>query len=291
MSVYRVNPCGLVPKKDTNPIEYRTISHQSAPKGSGINDGISKLDFETKYENVAHAARWIRHFGRNCQLVKVDIQEAYRILPIHPLDQPLQGIVCQGKLYFDLRVAFGSRSAPGIFCRFADLLAWIAIQWGLPAVIHYIDDFLIIVPRAGEAAKTLFLSILDALSVPYKLKKLEGPTTRLVYLGITLDTTDLTASIPEGKRDKIIELLQGWHKKRWCFLDELRSLVGSLIWLTQVMPQARIFIQSFINLMKGRSGVRTRLSLKAQHRQDLDWWLETLPNWKTVDYESIHRRE
>src|SRR5205807_10087665 len=87
--------------KTENETEYRVISHQSAPKGASVNDGISKKEFEIKYENVAHAAKWIRFYGQNCQLVKVDIKEAYRNLPIHPLDQTLQGVVCEGKLYFD----------------------------------------------------------------------------------------------------------------------------------------------------------------------------------------------
>ena len=48
IKVFRVNPCGLVPKKDTKPTEYRVISHQSAPKGASVNDGISKKEFEIK---------------------------------------------------------------------------------------------------------------------------------------------------------------------------------------------------------------------------------------------------
>ena len=169
-------------------------------------------------------------------MIKVDIQEAYRNLPIHLLDQILQGVVCENRLYFDLCVAFGSRSAPGIFCCFANLLAWIGHQKGLPAIIHYIDDFLIIVPKGGMAAKVLFLGLLEALGVPYKASKLEGPTTRLVFLGIMLDTNELIASIADDKRIEMLLLLKEWKLKRWCFLEELQSLIGSLIWLAQVMP-------------------------------------------------------
>ena len=164
----------------------------------------------------------------------------------------------------------------------ADLIAWMAVDQGLPAILHYIDDFLIAIPRGGLEAKNLFLRLLEVLGVPYKPSKLVGPTTQLVFLGITLNTTTMAASIPEMKRDEVLELLNQWREKRWCFVDELRSLISVLIWIGQVMPLGRVFIQSFIEKAKRHSGVRTRCSLGAQHKKDLNWWIETLPKWKGI---------
>ena len=96
-----VNPCGLVPKKDTTPTKYRVINHQSALIGSSVNDGIDKTDFAINYENVPCATKWIRELGEGCSLIKLDIKEAYRVIPIHPVDQVLQGIIHDNKLYFD----------------------------------------------------------------------------------------------------------------------------------------------------------------------------------------------
>ena len=104
----RVNPCGLVPKRDTDPVVYRVINHQSAPEGISVNDGIDKNNFVMNYEHVGHAARWIQFFGKGCQLIKIDIKEAYRIILIEPLNQTLQGVICEGKLYFDKCAAFGN---------------------------------------------------------------------------------------------------------------------------------------------------------------------------------------
>ena len=96
VDTYRINPCGLVPKRD-NVEEFRVIHHHSAPKLTSINNGINIEDFHTTYENVGHAAQWIRYFGEGCLLAKVDIKDAYRILPVHPLDQTLQGFICKRK--------------------------------------------------------------------------------------------------------------------------------------------------------------------------------------------------
>src|ERR1044072_129617 len=190
-----VNPLGLVEKRDTNPTEYRVITHHSAPHGSSVNDGIDKHEFKISFDTWKHAVRWIRHFGVGALLSKIDIKDAYRILPVHPIDQLLQGMVHDNQLYFDKALAFGSRSSCGIFCRFANILAWIAHVNGIPAIIYYVDDFLIISHPNKLDEKDTFLSLLSELKVPIKYQKLVSPATSLVYLGIELDTVNMTASL------------------------------------------------------------------------------------------------
>src|SRR5207248_10751221 len=95
---YRINPCGLVPKRD-NQNEFRVIHHHSAPRFDSVNDGINKEDFSTSYENVGHASKWIRTLVKDCLLAKIDIQEAYRILLMHPIDHTLQNIDYDANIY------------------------------------------------------------------------------------------------------------------------------------------------------------------------------------------------
>ena len=122
VDLFMVNPFGLVEKRETNPTEYRVITHHSAPYGSSVNDGIDRHEFKISFDTLKHAARWIRHFGPGSLLSKIDIKEAYRILPVHLIDQLLQGIICDNKLYFNKALAFNSQSSCGIFCRFADIV-------------------------------------------------------------------------------------------------------------------------------------------------------------------------
>jgi len=184
----------------------------------------------------------------------MDIKEVYRNVPIHPVDQPLQGVMHGENLFFDRCLAFGNRASAGIFCRLADLVAWIATQHGLPAVIHYIDDFLIIMPPlpiAAQIAKELFGSILDAIVMPYKLEKTVGPTTRLVFLGISLNTAEMSALITSEKKNQIVELLAPWVTRSFIRLKDLQSIIGRLMWVAQIAPQGRIFIHALIERTRG----------------------------------------
>ena len=53
---------------------------------------------------------------------KMDIQHAYRNIPVAPEDRRLLGMLWQGKVYVDKVLPFGLRSAPLIFSAVADAL-------------------------------------------------------------------------------------------------------------------------------------------------------------------------
>ena len=62
----------------------------------------------------------ILKLGPGTELAKIDIQNAYRIVPVHLEYRPLLGMKWQGKLYVDTTLPFGLRSAPKIFNAIAD---------------------------------------------------------------------------------------------------------------------------------------------------------------------------
>ena len=82
--------------------------------------------------------------GQGSQLAKVDIQNAYRNIPVLPEDWNLLGMVWENSLIIDTTFPFGLRSAPKIFTAVADAAEWIARQQGVTTILHYLDDFLVI---------------------------------------------------------------------------------------------------------------------------------------------------
>ena len=52
--------------------------------------------------------------------MKMDIESAYWIIPVHPEDRALLGVKWKGELIFDECLPFGLRSAPKIFTAVAD---------------------------------------------------------------------------------------------------------------------------------------------------------------------------
>ena len=104
----------LVPKShQTN--QWRLIHDLSSPKDYSVNDGIPQELCSLRYASVDQAVSIIQKLGRDTQLIKLDIKDAYRIVPVHPPDYHLLGIEWKGNTYLDRAQPFGLRSAPKIF--------------------------------------------------------------------------------------------------------------------------------------------------------------------------------
>lgn len=79
----RLSPIGLVPKKNGS---WRLIHHLSFPKGSSLNDYIDDTLCSVKYTSLDKVIDSLSLLGCNTLLGKIDIENAFRILPIHPND-------------------------------------------------------------------------------------------------------------------------------------------------------------------------------------------------------------
>jgi len=164
---------------------------------------------------VDHLASLVTSVGRGALLVKADIKEAYRIIPVHPHDQHLLGIRWNDSYYIDRMLPFGLRSAPKIFSAVADGLQWIMVQKGITHLLHYLDDFILVADSVDQAMsqKSTLISNFHRLGVPLELSKLEGPSTCLTFLGIEVDTEALLLRLPEDKLAKLSKNYPAVHSK------------------------------------------------------------------------------
>ena len=107
-----------------------------------MNDGISVEVCHMRYASVLDATALIRHLSRGAVLAKIDLKNAYCMVPVHADDHPLLAIRWGGETYIDTALPFGLRSALKIFSALADALAWILKDRGVAWQLHYLDDFL-----------------------------------------------------------------------------------------------------------------------------------------------------
>ena len=199
------------------------------------------------YITVQDAIQEITKLGKGALLAKLDIKDAYRMVPVHPTDRHLLGIQWQGATYINGVLPFGLCSAPKIFNSIADLLQWIIIDHCHIFVIHYLDDFLLIdPPRSSHCAKALdkTLAICQGLGIPIALEKLEGPSTQLTSLGVQLDTTVWEAQLPHDKLIRIHSMVKQWKGCSSCKAKELESLLGYLQDAARVVPSGNTELTS-----------------------------------------------
>ena len=204
-----INPIGVIPKGHT-PGKLCLIVDLSSPSGRSINDGINQAWCSLSYISVDDITRIIGRMGKGALLGKMDIKNAYRIVPVHQEDQLLLGIRWQGEVYIDTRLPFVLRSAPIISTALADALEWIVKQQGAGILLHYLDDFITVGPPDSPVCGSNMQNLCDTcaeLGVPVATEKTLGPTTCLTFLGIEVDTDLLELRLPQEKLQRVKQMV------------------------------------------------------------------------------------
>ena len=87
-------------------------------------------------------------------LAKMDIQQAYCNILVHPNDRHLLGKRRDCSLYIDTTLPIGLRSAPLIFSQWRDAFQWVIERDGVSWLAHYIDDLVTVgAPGSAECAR------------------------------------------------------------------------------------------------------------------------------------------
>ena len=151
----------------------------------------------------------------------------------------------------DCQLPFGLASAPVIF-PVGEALEWILCQRGVKAVIHYIDDFLLLGPPSSPECKdalAVTLQTCQGLGVPIVPEKTDGPVTSITFLGIQLDSTSMAVSLPQDKLTKLQAMVRAACKlKSVNDVHFLESLAGHLVHVTTVCSLAKAFLHHLFTL-------------------------------------------
>ncbi|XP_074539253.1 uncharacterized protein LOC141800545 [Halichoeres trimaculatus] len=286
--VFRTSPIGVATRKYSG--KKRLIFDLSAPRSGpimSVNSLIPPVPFSLHYSTVDNAIKLIKIAGRGAWLSKADITDAFKIVPIHPSQWHLFGVKWDQKFYFAVRLTFGCRSSPFIFNLVSEALCWILLNnIRLPAVLHLLDDFLLIDPPHDNSCSSLtkLKQLFNKLGVPLSDEKTLGPATSLEFLGITLDTSAMKASLPEQKLERIRSICQSLSSSGSFSKQQLLSLLGHLNFAMRIIPQGRSFISRLLDLASSVPNLHDQLELDEGCRSDLKFWSELLDQWNGISF-------
>ena len=201
-------------------------------------------------ESVDDAVRSILDLGLGALIAKLNIENAYRIVPVHPTDRLLLGMSWKGQIYIDTVLPLGLRSAPLIFTAVVDAVQWMLETQGVKHIMHYLDDYLVMGPANSPECQRSLEKTLDCcqwLGVPIAQHKTEGPSTQLVFLGMELNTRDGILRLPGAKLQRLQGEIKSWTGKWSCTKRSLLSLIGQLQHACCVVQPGRTFLRRMID--------------------------------------------
>ena len=277
---FHTSGLGLVPKHDGG---WRIIYHLSAPAGHSVNDFIDPFTYSLSYCSIDDAYTIINKLGPGALLSKIDLKDAFRLIPVRPADWNLLGIYWKHNFYIDTCLPFGLRSAPYLFNRLSSALHWILQHnYGVEYLLHYLDDFFTAgLANSDECEQNLnfMLMLCRKLNVPIKPSKVEGPATSLTFLGIHLNTISMEASITSERKQSLLQDLLFMQARKKCIKRELLSLIGKLSFACKILPVGQIFLRRLIDLSTTVKQLHHHIRLTTDARLDIRWWLDFLPQW------------
>lgn len=269
------SPLGLVPKHDGG---WRRIHDLSFPYGNSVNDGIPQEWGALEYTTFDEAVDALLQQGHGALLVKRDLKDAFRHIPVASSDQWLLGFCCDNFYWMERYLPFGLRTSPFIFDLFAKAVNWILIavlHWAV--VLHYLDDFFAILPSWADAQAycSQFDKLCDDLGLSINhTKDILG--TIADFLGIELDSIRMQARLPPDKLARARSMVEDLLKKATISHRELESAVGFLSFAAKIVIPGRAFLRRLFDAIRRPTAF---IRITSNMRADLLWWKAFLKDW------------
>jgi hypothetical protein len=190
--------------------------------------------------------------GHGAIFTKLDMRDAFKLVPAKPADYRLQGFGWLGSFFVDTQQIFGAVPSVSNFDRLAETVLDIATTVAeVPAnCIHRtLDDVVCVArPETGicqrftEAYKAVCnnLNIPLATPCPKREKAFENETEGTV-LGVMFDSKTLTWRFSDEKIAKILDDIFLMSTMKHADLKQTEKLVGRLNNFGQMMPMMRVF--------------------------------------------------
>ena len=279
-----VSPLNTVEKVGT--VERRVILDLSAPVGRSVNDGIDKTkylgeDIVISYPTVDSLVELVREKGRGCLLYKRDLKRAYRQLPIDPGDISYLAYRWEGQLYCDTVLPMGMTSSAFICQRTTSAVSFIMGERGYP-LVNYIDDFAGAEhPSHADKAFQELAGVLQELGLRESVKKAVPPSTRMEFLGVQLDTEELTLTVTQEKVRDIKKLTDEWMQWKRVKIRDVQQLVGKLNFVSRCVRPGRVLVSRLLNFLRAMSPNKNYV-VPEEVRKDVIWWNRYLDQFNGI---------
>ena len=222
----------------------------------------------------------------NCFFMTIDIKDAYFFVYIQPKDRKWLRFMWKNQYFQITCLLQGLTSAPRIFTKLLKPILSHFRKLGI-MVVCYIDDCFFIAPSAETLRKHVkyAMQMFDSVGITVNVRKsVLTPTQEVEFLGITLNSVNMSATLPSRRKESIKS--QGLRLlKKDPTLHDLAVFIGLAVASDSAVNLARLsykYLEIVRNqeLSQNRGNYNTVITLDDHAKDKIKWWVSN------VDYQT-----
>lgn len=221
--------------------------------------------------------------SRDCYMAKIDLKDAYYLLPIDKRYKKFLRFQFGNELYEFNCLPFGLNIAPRIFTKLFKPITKFLRQQGCQLII-YLDDILILGKDFSSCSRYIDITLktLSLLGFTINQKKsILNPTQKIDFLGFTFNSRRLCFSLPRKKINSVKEILQKILKIQTCRIRRFASLVGKLVSVSPTLTYGWLHVKPFEivkqqALKKNKYNFNGKMIIPDTLKQEFHWWLNNI---------------
>lgn len=280
-----IEPCPTFVDKPTFYSNVFVVPKRDGTLRTILNLKQLNLDVEYHHFKMDTIKDAIALMKKDCYFASIDLKDAYFSIPVHQDSRRLLRFLWEGKDYQFSCLPQGLSSSPRIFTKLLKPVYAYLRKKGY-TIVGYIDDSILIAESKEKLQKAIdeSLTLLDGLGFTiHPEKSVIYPTQQIEFLGFLLDSTNMTVSLIDRKKEKIKTFCCKMLSQNQVVIRELAQLIGNLVAAEQAVELAPLHYKSLEiernrALTKARGDYETRITLSNSARSDLQWWVDHIDN-------------
>ncbi len=160
----------------------------------------------------------------------IDLKDAYFHVSILPRHRPFLRFAFKGRAYQYKALPFGLSLSPRLFTKVVEAALVLLREAGI-RVLNYLDDWLILAQSRALLCehRDTVLSHFSRLGLLVNREKSKlSPTQRISFLGMELDSVNLTARLSIERAQSMLSCLESFQHKRAVPLKHFQRLLGHM---------------------------------------------------------------
>lgn len=213
-------------------------------------------------------------------LSKIDLKDAYVVVPIHHQSRRFLSFLHQGTVYRYKSLAFGLSVAPRVFSKLMRHAIEPLRKEGI-RMVYYLDDLCFLANTAAEMNRVTKRAISHLQDLGFIInwdKSRLDPSHHQEFLGFEFDTLNMKISVPTKKITNLQQRIQQVKKWNYRSCRWVAALLGKMTAMIPAIGEALLrirFLQRDLanSLRLHRQNWEKPCPLSTQGLQDLDWWV------------------